>query len=65
MGFEVARGAEQVFGGTVIQRLGISVGKLFKTILFFSLQIVPAFQLGLTLRAHQPLLSSFPVCRLE
>jgi hypothetical protein len=48
-----------VFGGTVIQRLGISVGKLFNTILFFSLQIVPAFQLGLTLRAHQPLLSCF------
>jgi len=43
MGFEVTRGAKEVFGDTVIQRLGTSVGKLFNMILFFFVQIVPGF----------------------
>jgi len=57
VGFIVTCGAEEVFGDAVLQRLGIPVGKLLDTILFFLAQIIPALELDLTLRAHQPLLS--------
>ncbi len=52
MGFVVTRGAEEVFGGTVVQRLSISIGKLSNMIVFFFAQVAPAFELDPALRAH-------------
>jgi hypothetical protein len=57
VGFIVTCGAEEVFVDTVLQRLGIPVGKLLDTILLFLAQIIPALELDLALRTHQPLLS--------
>jgi len=50
-----------MFSDTVIQRLGISIGKLSNMVSFFFPQIIPAFQFCVTLRAHRTL-PSFLAC---